>query len=200
MDSSSVQGKLTGFGYKKMKQEGEEQRKMRPSIPQWWRIDSYFHLLVLKLFPNVQASWWLFPRQGLMLLWHTGTGLPKWDLHSRDWEGRGAVWGIKVESAKAGTAAGAAWLGEDQGCSFMPGLGPSETAALAILWSLIAETTAGSSHSKATIHLQTVWGRGCFLSAAIWASSIGSRLWTHSVGRRAVYSVPLVGFLCQTMG
>lgn len=54
-----------------MEQEGEEQRKMRPSIPQWWRINSYFHLFVLKSFPNQQASWWLFPRQGLMLLWHT---------------------------------------------------------------------------------------------------------------------------------
>lgn len=31
MDSSAVQGKLTGFGYKKMKQEGEEQRKKRPN-------------------------------------------------------------------------------------------------------------------------------------------------------------------------
>lgn len=76
-------------------------------------------------------------------------------------------------------------------------LGPSRAAALVILWSLIAETTAGSSHSKATIHLQTVWGRGCLLSAAIWASSIGSRLWTHSVGRGGVCSVPLVGFLCS---
>lgn len=44
----------------------------------------------------------------------------------------------------------------------MPGLGPSKAAALMILWSPIAEISTESSHSRATIHLQTGEGGAFF--------------------------------------
>lgn len=41
MTSSSVQGKLTAFGYKKMKLEGEEQLKVRPNTVMKNRLFSF---------------------------------------------------------------------------------------------------------------------------------------------------------------
>lgn len=92
-----------------MKQEREEQKKMRPNIPQWWRIHSYFHLLVLKSFPNEQARWWLFPRQVLLLLWHI------WYVEDRARQVQPSLKGLggtKMESEKADTAARCCLAGE----------------------------------------------------------------------------------------
>lgn len=148
---------------------------MRPSIPHWWRIDSYFHLLV---FP-----WWAgklvaFPQAGfdaaVAYMMHRGQGSPSGTFTQGIGRSqvpceasRWRVWGLAQQP-------GAACLGKDQGCSFIPAdrlrafQGSSCADPLvSSCWSHCREQSQQSCHPP-------VWGRGCFLSAAAWALSIGS--------------------------
>lgn len=109
---------------------------------------------------------------------------------------------LRTEPVKPTQQLNAAWLGKDQWCSFMPGLG--STRLWGNLWSSHAETNRDSSQSRAIIHLQTVWGRVSVLSAAIWASVIRNGLRTNegASGRRGcTCPAPLLwDLLCQALG
>lgn len=181
---------------------------MRPNIPQWWRIDSYVHLFVLKSLPNEQASWWLFPRQGLVLPWqhvymyiyiyshvytiHRGQDSPSGTFTQGTWEVIGGVGGIKKGCEKADTAATLclagggprlqlhAWLRAFEGSS-------SGDPLVSYCWNHCREQSQQSCNLPADC-----LGKGCFLSAALWAWIIGSRLWIHSVGRGDLCPVRLL--------
>lgn len=200
MASTSAQGKLTGFGYKKVKQVGEERWKMRPNTIQWWRIDSYFHLLVLKSLPNKLASWCLFPRQGLVLLWqavaymiHRGLGSPSGVI--------GGVGGIKMECVKADMAARCCLAGEGPRLQLHAWLRASQGSSSGDLLvsnccSCCREQSQQSYNPPGDGLGNGVLSFNCNLGIDHWKQTVNPQC-----GKRGcVSSSSLVGFLCQTLG